>query len=186
MKFYARGAALALSLTLVGAACSDSSSEPTASETPATTATAAEESTDSAATGTIVEVAAEAGSFATLLAAADAAGLVDTLNGEGPFTVFAPTDDAFAATLDDLGLTAGELLASDDLAGILTYHVIPGNVLAADVVGLDGQSVATVNGAEVAITIDGDTVMVDNATVTTTDIAASNGTIHVINSVLLP
>lgn len=183
MEFPTRGAALALSLILVGAACSDSASDSSTDAAPETTVAATDESV---ATGTIVDVAGEAGSFSTLLAAAQAAGLVDTLNGEGPFTVFAPTDDAFATALTDLGLTADELLASDDLAGILTYHVVPGNVLAADVIGLNGQSVATVNGAEVAITVDGDTVKVDDATVTTTDVLASNGVIHVINGVLLP
>ena len=183
MKFPTRGAALALALTLAAAACSDSASDSSTEASSETTVAAVEESVEA---GTIVDVASDAGSFATLLAAADAAGLVDTLNGEGPFTVFAPTDDAFAAALTDLGLTADELLASDDLAGILTYHVVPGNVLAADVIGLDGQSVATVNGAEVAITIDGDTVMVDNATVTATDVIASNGVIHVIDNVLIP
>ena len=136
--------------------------------------------------GTIVDVATEAGDFTTLLAAAEAAGLVETLSGEGPLTVFAPTDDAFAAALESLGLTAEELLASDDLAGILTYHVVEGNVLAADVVALDGEDVATVNGATVAISVDGDTVMVNDATVVTADVAASNGTIHVIDTVLLP
>lgn len=183
MKFPTRGAALALALALVGAACSDDASDSSTESSSETTAAAVEESVEA---GTIVDVAGEAGSFSTLLAAADAAGLVDTLNGEGPFTVFAPTDDAFAVALSDLGLTADELLASDDLAGILTYHVVPGTVLAADVVGLDGQSVATVNGAEVAITVDGDTVMVDNATVTATDVIATNGVIHVIDNVLLP
>ena len=187
MKIYVRGAALALSLTLAGAACSDSSDESSADESTATTVAAADEATEAVeGAGTIVDVASDAGSFTTLLAAVEAAGLVDTLNGEGPFTMFAPTDDAFATALEDLDLTADELLASDDLAGILTYHVVPGNVLAADVVELDGQSVATVNGAEVAITVDGDTVMVDNATVTTTDIAATNGVIHIIDTVLLP
>jgi uncharacterized surface protein with fasciclin (FAS1) repeats len=184
MKFPIRGAALALSVMIVGAACSDDATDESADTT--TTAAAASETSEEVASGTIVDVAGEAGSFSTLLAAAEAAGLVDTLSGEGPLTVFAPTDEAFAVALDDLGLTAEELLASDDLAGILTYHVVPGNVLAADVVGLDGQSVATVNGAEVAIAVDGDTVMVDDATVTATDIMASNGVIHVIDKVLLP
>ena len=187
MKIYTRGAALAVALVLVGAACSDDSSETSTDESTTTTVAASDETTESASeAGTIVEVADEAGSFTTLLAAAEAADLVDTLNGEGPFTVFAPTDEAFAAALEALDLTADELLASDDLAGILTYHVVPGNVPAADVLGLDGQSVATVNGAEVTITIDGDTVMVDDATVTATDIAASNGVIHIIDMVLLP
>lgn len=210
MKTFARGAVLALSLTLVGAACSDSSDDAddatTTVEESETTETTAEETTTEAAEtteeettsseaegeeeeadgGTIVDVASEAGSFTTLLAAAEAAGLVETLSGEGPLTVFAPTDDAFAAALESLGLTAEELLASDDLAGILTYHVVEGNVLAADVVALDGEDVATVNGATVAISVDGDTVMVNDATVVTADVAASNGTIHVIDTVLLP
>ncbi len=146
---------------------------------------AMEESADEGP-GTVVDVAVASGEFPTLVAALTEADLVDTLSGDGPFTVFAPTEDAFAAALDALGLTAEELLASPDLAGILTYHVVPGNVPAADVVGLDGQSVATVNGADVDISVDGDTVMVNDATVVTTDIEASNGVIHVIDSVLLP
>jgi uncharacterized surface protein with fasciclin (FAS1) repeats len=179
MKSPFRIIALLLSLVLIGAACSDDATESTADE-----ATTDEASTE--AEGTIVEVADEAGSFTTLLAAVEAADLVDTLSGDGPYTVLAPTDEAFATALEDLGLTAEELLASDDLAGILTYHVIPGNVLAADVVGFDGQSVATVNGAEIAIAVDGETVLVDGATVTATDVMASNGVIHVIDGVLLP
>jgi uncharacterized surface protein with fasciclin (FAS1) repeats len=137
--------------------------------------------------GTIVEVAAATDGFSTLVAAVEAAGLVDTLSGEGPFTVFAPTDDAFAAALEALGITAEELLAdTETLTSILTYHVIAGEVPSSDVVTLDGQSVATVNGAEVLVTVNGDTVMVDDATVTAVDVEASNGVIHVIDAVLLP
>jgi len=137
--------------------------------------------------GTIVDVAASTEGFSTLVAAVEAAGLVETLSGEGPFTVFAPTDDAFAAALDALGLTAEELLAdTETLTSILTYHVVPGEVPSSDVVTLDGQSVATVNGAEVAISVDGETVMVNDATVTAVDVEASNGVIHVIDTVLLP
>lgn len=137
--------------------------------------------------GTIVDVAVENGSFTTLVAAVQAAGLVDTLSGDGPFTVFAPTDDAFAAALESLGLTADELLAdTETLSSILTYHVIADEVPSSTVVTLDGQSVATVNGAEVSIAVDGDTVMVNDATVTAVDVEASNGVIHVIDSVLLP
>ena len=140
-----------------------------------------------AAAGTIVEVASATEGFSTLVAAVEAAGLVETLSGEGPFTVFAPTDDAFAAALEALGITAEELLAdTETLTAILTYHVVAGNVPSSDVVTLDGQTVATVNGAEVLITVDGDTVMVDEATVTAVDVAASNGVIHVIDAVLLP
>ena len=137
--------------------------------------------------GTIVDVAVAAGDFTTLVAAVQAAGLVETLSGEDELTVFAPTDAAFADALEALGLTADELLAdTDTLTSILTYHVVPGEVLAADVVALDGQSVATVNGATVDITVDGDTVMVNDATVVTADVDASNGVIHVIDAVLVP
>ncbi|MEM8924287.1 MAG: fasciclin domain-containing protein [Actinomycetota bacterium] len=136
--------------------------------------------------GTIVDVAVASGEFPTLVAALQAAELDGVLAGEGPFTVFAPTEDAFAAALDALGLTADELLASDDLAGILTYHVLPLEAKAETVLTLDGQEAETVNGATVAITIDGDTVMVNEANVVQTDIVGSNGVIHVIDSVLLP
>ena len=137
--------------------------------------------------GTIVEVATEAGSFTTLVAAIEAADLVETLSGDGPFTVFAPTDAAFTAALETLDMTAEELLADTELlTSVLTYHVISGEVPSSDVVGLDGESVATVNGADVQISVDGETVMVNEATVTAVDVEASNGVIHVIDSVLLP
>jgi transforming growth factor-beta-induced protein len=137
--------------------------------------------------GTIVEVAAGAGTFNTLVAAVEAAGLTETLSGPGPFTVFAPTDDAFAAALQSLGMTAEELLAdTETLTSILTYHVIADEVPSSVVVTLDGQAVTTVNGADVTITVDGDTVMVNDATVTAVDVPASNGIIHVIDAVLLP
>lgn len=137
--------------------------------------------------GSIVDVAVEAGSFTTLVAAVQAAGLEETLATGGPFTVLAPTDEAFAAALDALGLTAEELLAdTETLTSILTYHVIEGEVPAATVVTLDGQSAETLNGASVDITVDGETVMVDDATVVAVDVAADNGIIHVIDSVLLP
>jgi uncharacterized surface protein with fasciclin (FAS1) repeats len=133
---------------------------------------------------TIVGVASSNADFETLTAALTAAGLVGTLEGEGPFTVFAPTDAAFeklpAGTLDDLLKPENK----DKLVAILTYHVVPGSVKAADVVKL--TSATTVNGQDVAIAVDGGTVKVDGATVTATDIAASNGVIHVIDSVILP
>lgn len=137
-------------------------------------------------TENIVEIAAGSPDFTTLVAALQAAGLVDTLAGEGPFTVFAPTDAAFDAALADLGITAEELLASDNLADILTYHVVAGEFLAADVVELDGQEVTTVNGQTVTITVTDEGVRVNDALVTTTDIQATNGVIHVIDGVLLP
>ena len=139
------------------------------------------------ALGTVVEVAVESGAFPTLVAAVRAAGLVETLSGEGPFTVFAPTEEAFAAALDALGMSAEELLGDVELlTGVLTYHVLPVAAPAEVVVTLDGQSVTTVGGADVDITIDGETVMVNDATVVTADIEASNGVIHVIDKVLLP
>ena len=132
----------------------------------------------------IVDTAVAAGEFTTLAAALDAAGLVQTLKGEGPFTVFAPTDAAFAK------LPAGtveELLRPENkekLAAILTYHVVPGKVMAADVVSLDEAK--TVNGETIEIQIDGNSVRVNDASVTATDVAASNGVIHVIDQVILP
>jgi uncharacterized surface protein with fasciclin (FAS1) repeats len=132
----------------------------------------------------IVDTAVGAGSFKTLAAALQAAGLVDALKGKGPFTVFAPTDDAFAK------LPAGtveSLLKPENkqqLIGILTYHVVPGNVPAAKVVSLSGAK--TLNGQQVDIKVADGKVSVDNANVVKTDIACSNGVIHVIDSVILP
>ena len=137
-----------------------------------------------AAQGTIVDVAVGAGSFNTLVAALQAGGLVETLQGDGPFTVFAPTDEAFAAlpegTVESLLLPENK----DLLVSILTYHVVAGNVMAADVVNL--TSAVTVNGQSVSISVSDGGVMVDNANVTTTDIEASNGVIHVIDAVIIP
>ena len=130
----------------------------------------------------IVDTAVGAGTFKTLVAAVTAAGLVETLKGPGPFTVFAPTDEAFAA----LGTTVDDLLKpenKDKLIAILTYHVIPGKVMAADL--KDGMEAKTVNGETVMIDLDNG-AMVDDAKVVTADIAATNGVIHVIDKVILP
>jgi len=184
---FARLFAALLAFSLIAAACGDDEAD-TAADTAAVedTAEAVEEAAP-ADPGTVVDVAIASGSFTTLVAAVEAAGLVDTLNGEGPFTVFAPTDAAFATALEALGLTAEELLADTELlTSVLTYHVLPLEAQAETVLTLDGQSVVTVNGAEVSVTIDGSTVMVDDATVTAVDVLASNGVIHVIDSVLLP
>ena len=132
----------------------------------------------------IVATAVEAGQFNTLAAALDAAGLVGALQGDGPFTVFAPTDEAFAK------LPAGtveELLKPENkavLTAILTYHVVPGKVKASQVVNLD--SAETLNGQLVDIKTEGSTVMIDGATVVAADVMASNGVIHVIDTVILP
>ena len=132
----------------------------------------------------IVDTAVGAGQFSTLAAALTAAGLVDTLKGEGPFTVFAPTDAAFAklpeGTVDNLLKPENR----DQLVAILTYHVVPGKVYAADVVKL--TSAKTVNGSDVTIKVADSGVSIDNANVVKTDIKASNGVIHVIDSVILP
>jgi uncharacterized surface protein with fasciclin (FAS1) repeats len=135
-----------------------------------------------AAGSTILEVAAKAGNFNTLVAAVRAAGLAETLSGGGPFTVFAPTDEAFAKL--PAGTVEALLKDQEKLAAILTYHVVSGKVTADKVVGL--TSATTVNGKAVGIKVSGGKVMVGNANVTTTDIMASNGVIHVIDSVLLP
>ncbi len=130
----------------------------------------------------IVDIAASNGQFTTLVAAVQAAGLVETLKGDGPFTVFAPTDAAFAALPHG---TVDALLADPDaLAAILTYHVVPGAVTSDQLVG-QRLDVATVNGASVHVN-GTNGVTVNNATVTQADIIASNGVIHVIDTVLLP
>jgi len=132
----------------------------------------------------IVDTAVGAGSFQTLVAAVEAAGLVDTLKGDGPFTVFAPTDEAFAALPDGTVETLLEPENRDQLTAILTYHVVPDRVMSE---ALAGQTVTvlTVNGER--LTVDGrDGVKVNDATVVQADIEASNGVIHVVDSVILP
>ena len=166
-----------------GSACSsdDASSTPSPTPTPTTTPTA-----PPAGSKDIVDTAVAAGTFKTLAAALTKAGLVDTLKGPGPFTVFAPTDAAFAKLGDISSLTA------EQLKPILAYHVYKGSAKAADVTGLNGQIIKTVNAdADLAITIAGPKVILNNgkkraATVTQTDIVASNGVIHVLDTVLDP
>ena len=132
---------------------------------------------------TVVDIAVGSKDHTTLVAAVKAAGLVETLSGNGPFTIFAPTDAAFAK------LPAGtleSLLKPENkakLAGILTYHVVPGKVMAADV---KAGKVKTVNGKEATISVPGGKVMIDGATVVATDLTAGNGVIHVIDTVILP
>jgi len=129
----------------------------------------------------IVDTAVSAGQFNTLVKAVQAAGLVDTLKGDGPYTVFAPTDAAFeklpAGTLEAL------LKDPEKLRAVLTYHVVPGKVMAKDV---KPGEVPTAQGDTIDVTVNGSTVMVDNAKVVTTDVNASNGVIHVIDTVILP
>jgi len=186
-------AALVAVAALTLAACSSSTEETATASATAASETAAPmesampeappaETTAAATLGTIVDVASGADGFSTLVAAVSAAGLVDTMNGPGPFTVFAPTDEAFAAlppgVLDALLLPENK----QTLVKILTYHVVPGTVLAADV--MDGE-VATVEGQNVTLsTADG--VTINGAKVIQADVMADNGVIHVIDAVILP
>lgn len=151
---------------------------------------------DDAAAGTVVDVAVGNPDFSTLVAAVQAAGLVDTLSGEGPFTVFAPDNAAFAK-IDEATLTELTTNDTETLGTILQYHVVAGNVDSATLVqaitnaGDAGYTITTVGGGDLTATLDGDSVILTDAaggtsTVTTTDIAASNGTIHVIDTVLMP
>ena len=186
-KFAAAGAALSLTILLgacgTAAPASTPSAPMSASSSPTASSTAMSESD-------IVETAAAAGDFKTLTAALKAAGLDETLKGPGPFTVFAPTDAAFAKLPEG---TVETLLKDPKghLAEILKYHVVAGEVMAADVAKMDGQKVKTVQGAELTVEVSGDKVVLVDAAgnrvnVIKTDITASNGVIHVIDAVLIP
>ncbi len=195
-----RRAIAALALVAVAgvtvAACSDNDSSDASaremSEDPATNPTVTDDNrqsdmADEPATNTIVDIAASNPDFSTLVAAVQAAGLAETLSGPGPFTVFAPTNEAFAklpaGTVESLLDPANK----DKLTSILTYHVVPGEVLAADVAA---GNVTTVNGSTFSVSTNGGVLISDGqggtAKVVRTDIAASNGVIHVIDAVLLP
>jgi uncharacterized surface protein with fasciclin (FAS1) repeats len=191
-----RIAAAALALGLLAGACSDDGESAddtttTAMAEESTTTTTAMESEDAMEGDDLVDTAMAAGDFSTLITAVQAAGLEETLRGEGPFTVFAPSDAAFEALPEG---TLETLLEDPmgDLAGILTYHVVEGAVMAEDVAGMDGQEVTTVNGATFTVNVadDGSVSLTDAAgnevAVTSTDVEASNGVIHVVESVLMP
>ena len=185
--------ALASAASLAIAACAEAPSETEVTED---AAMADQMTNDDAATGTIVEVAQGNGDFSTLVSAVTAAGLGDTLSGEGPFTVFAPTNDAFGK-IPEATLTELTTNDTETLGNILTYHVVEGNVDAATLTkaiedaGDAGYTVTTVGGGTLtAKLVDGNVVLTDAAggtsTVTATDVAASNGVIHVIDTVLMP
>lgn len=164
-----------LAVPLAVAACGGNE-EPTTSPSPSPSL--------SPAAKDVVDTAVEAGSFTTLVSAVKAAGLEETLRGEGPYTVFAPTDDAFAAVPKK---TLNALLADPTgaLTDVLTYHVVSGKIMSSDL--SDGQMVETLNGALLKVKIKDDgTVMVGDATVTAADVETSNGVIHVIDTVLIP
>ena len=181
MKRISLFAGLLLAVSLVMAACA-----PAATPTPAPEPTSLPEptATPEPMLSDIVDTAVADGRFTTLVTAVEAAGLVETLKGEGPFTVFAPTDDAFAAlpagTLESLLLPENK----QQLTDILLYHVVPGKVMAADVTGL--TSATTVLGKDIAIKVDMGNVYINEAKVIITDIETSNGVIHVIDAVILP
>lgn len=135
--------------------------------------------------GTITEIAVNNGNFETLVAALSAAGLVEVLSGEGPFTVFAPTDEAFAALPEGTVESLLEPENRDQLTAILTYHVLPGVVMSGDIAGQQ-LAAETVQGSTLNVDATGYSVMINDATVTTADIKADNGVIHVIDTVLIP
>ncbi|MBL4718916.1 MAG: fasciclin domain-containing protein [Erythrobacter sp.] len=185
--------ALASAASLAIAACAEEPAETAAYED---TATADQMANAEAEAGTVVEVAQDDETFSTLVSAVTAAGLGETLSGDGPFTVFAPTNDAFAK-IPEATLTELTTNDTETLGNILTYHVVEGNVDAATLTqaitdaGDAGYTITTVNGGTLTATVvDGNVVLTDaaggTATVTATDVAASNGVIHVIDTVLMP
>jgi uncharacterized surface protein with fasciclin (FAS1) repeats len=147
-------------------------------------ASAQKTSTPNAPMKNIVQIASEAGTFNTLVAAVKAAGLAETLQGPGPFTVFAPSDAAFAKL--PAGTVEGLLADPKKLASILTFHVVTGKVMSGDIVKSNGAKPTTVNGAPLDVIVRGGKVYVNGAQVVTADIVASNGVIHVIDAVLIP
>lgn len=181
-------ATITFSLSLLFIACNDKTkeSETTKTENTTTTTTTTEKPKDTVpvVTPDVVDIAIASKDHSTLVAAVTAAGLVETLKGAGPFTVFAPTNAAFDAlpkgTVE--GLLKPEKKA--DLASILTYHVVPGMAKAADL--KDGQKLKTVNGKELTVSIKDGKVMIDGAQVTTADVVGKNGIVHIINAVMLP
>jgi len=166
----------------LAAGCGDDDEPAANSETPAATASPA--ATAEAAAQDIVSLAQATPDLSTLVDAVTAAELAETLQGDGPYTVFAPTNEAFAAVGED---TLTQLLRpanQDQLTEILTYHVVPDEAMAADL--QDGQTLTTVQGEQLEVNVNGDTVTVGGATVTQPDVDASNGVVHVIDTVLMP
>ncbi len=185
-------AAAIIGLGIAAAGCTSAPMATSAAPAPASSSSAASATPSmsaSAAEKDIVDTAVAAGSFGTLATALTAAGLVETLKGDGPFTVFAPTDEAFAALPE--GALDKLVADKEKLTAVLTYHVISGEVMASQVVGMDGEKVKTVQGGEITIKVaDGKVSLTDAAgntvNVVQTDVTASNGVIHVIDGVLMP
>jgi uncharacterized surface protein with fasciclin (FAS1) repeats len=169
-------------LTLVAAGCGDDDDTAT-TEAPVTDAGGSGD----AAAGDVLEVAAAEGDLGTFLEATEAAGIMDGLHGTGPFTVFTPTDEAFEAYLTDAGMTQAEVFADPAvLQRLVEHHLVAMSEDAEMVMAMDGQSFTTEAGTPLEVSVDGDTVMVGDATVERYDIQASNGVIHVIDAVLIP
>ncbi len=173
---------------MVAIGCGDDDDTSTADRSTETTTTAAPTTIEAATgTGDVLEVAAAQGDLNTFLSALEAAGTMDDFHGAGPFTLFAPTDEAFADYLAASGMTQDQVLAEPDmLRPLLDYHVVNMAEDSEMVMGMSGQSFTTAGGQPLQVTVDGDTVMVGNATVERYDLQATNGVVHVIDAVLMP
>jgi len=168
-------------LALTGIACGEDAATTTAEmmEDTSTTAEMME--------GDVLAVATAEGDLGAFLAALEAAGMMEDFHGEGPFTLFIPTDDAFDAYLNESGMTEEQVFAGADmLQSILGHHVVTMTEDSEMVMGMDGQSFTTLNGSPLDVTVDGETVMVGDATIVRYDLSASNGVVHVIDTVLIP
>jgi transforming growth factor-beta-induced protein len=172
-------------VTLIAAGCGGGDDDDATAGAQATTTTV--EGSGDAATGDVLEVAAAEGDLGTFLAATEAAGVMEGLHGTGPFTVFAPTDEAFAAYLAQAGMSQSEVFGDPAaVQRLVEQHIVDMNEDADMVMGMDGQSFTTEAGTTLDVTVDGETVMVGDATVERYDLHASNGVIHVVDAVLVP
>lgn len=189
MKY--RSASLIVIVGLFIAACGEDAATETTAEMMDDTSTTAE-MMDETTTAEMMDedvlaVAAAEGDLDTFLGALEAAGIMEDFHGEGPFTLFIPTDDAFSAYVEEAGMTEEEVLAEGEmLQSVLGYHVVTMMEDSEMVMGMDGQTLTTLNGAPLDVTVDGETVMVGDATIVRYDLSASNGVIHVIDTVLIP
>ena len=173
-------------LALVAAGCGGSAAT-TTTAAPATTTTTTEEMTDEEMMGDVLEVAAAEGDLGVFLDALGAAGIMDDFHGEGPFTLFIPTDEAFNSYLDEAGMSQEEVFAGAEmLQAILNFHIVNMMEDGEMVMGMSGESFTTASGEALEVTVDGEVVMVGSATIERYDIEASNGVIHVIDTVLIP
>jgi len=188
LRLLTRGSLAGLMLMVLVAAGSGDDDGTATDTTDATEAPAADTGTaDDVAAGDVLEVAAAEGHLNTFLAATEAADVMDGLHGTGPFTVFIPTDDAFSAYLDDAGMSQAEVFAdAAPVRRVVEHHIVNMNEDAQMVMSMTGRSFTTAAGTPLDVSVDGDTVMVGDATVVRYDIQASNGVIHVIDGVLVP